>query len=101
MHLAGLKLCIVPNAIIYHDRPQDGIMGENFYNNLTYTKALLNAKNPIRAKKHFIWRKIITDYIAYIIAYLGKNKQLKNSIISDIKYLKLIKKVNNNKLQKL
>lgn len=72
-------------------------MGHSFYKNLPYTRALLSAKATQPPKRTFLLRKIFTDYIAYHIAYMGKNKHLKTVIQSDIAALKLRRKVLQNK----
>jgi N-acetylglucosaminyl-diphospho-decaprenol L-rhamnosyltransferase len=99
LHQAQLKLAIVPDTVIYHDRPQDGKMNDSFYKNQSYTRALLSVKANQPPKKTFLLRKIFTDYIAYYIAYMGKNKHLKTIIQSDIKILKLKKKALKQKKQ--
>lgn len=96
MHLAELKLGIVPNAIIYHDRPQDGKMGEKFYENQIYTQSVLALKSSLPPNRIYLWRKIISDYFAYYVAYMGKNEYIKNTIKKDILTLKLKRKASKH-----
>lgn len=101
LHQAGLKLCIAPDSKIYHDRPQDGKMGEKFYENQIHTRALLSAKSKIRLRKHYIWRKILADYFSLLFVHLGKNKVLERNIKAEILALKLTKQTTNNYYYKL
>jgi len=101
MQQANLKLAIVPNATIWHDRPQDGKMNDKFYTYQVYTRALLTAKSNFRPKKHFLWRKIIADYFSLLFAHMGKNKDLARNIKADILTLKLLKQTSNQLFQRL
>lgn len=97
LHKAGLKLGIVPDTKIFHDRPQNGQMNKSFYENRVYTRALLTNKQTNPPKKHFLLRKIITDYITLYVTYLGKDRNLRNVIRSNIKALKIRNKVFQNR----
>lgn len=92
LHANKLGLAIVPNAIIYHDRPQDGVMNERFYENQVYTQSLLALKGSVRPNRTFLWRKIISDCFAHYFTFMGKNEFLRNTIKKDILTLKLKKK---------
>ncbi len=94
LHNEGLKLAIVPDSIIYHDRPQDGKRGDKFYENQIYTNALHLAKSTTKPKRHFILRKIIADYFSLFFVYLGKNENLKKKIKTNIYTLKLLSNYN-------
>jgi GT2 family glycosyltransferase len=93
LHRANLKLAIVPNAVIYHDRPQDIRKPNSPVRKQPYTRALLSAKASKPPKRTFLLRKIFTDYITYYVTYLGKNKHLKMSIQTQINILKIKNKV--------
>jgi len=93
LHSAGLSICIVPEARIFHDRPQNGNMNEAYFKNQIYTNAILKAKSKKPPNKGFIIRKLVIDYIMLAIVYRGKNIDLKRSIKADCLYLKLKNKV--------
>lgn len=92
LHTKKLALAIVPDALIYHDRPQDGVMHKSFYKNHIYTQSLLTLKGNTQPNRTFLWRKIISNYFTLYFTFLGKDEFLKNTIKKDILTLKLKRK---------
>lgn len=92
LHAKGLKLAIDTTSIIFHDRPQNGKLHEKFYQNHTYTQALLSVKRPTPPRKHFLIRRILVNWIALIILSFSKDESIRRIIKQDIIALKLLKK---------
>lgn len=91
LHAKGLKLAIDTTSIIYHDRPQNGKLHDKFYQNHTYTQALLSVKSPTPPHRHFLIRRIISNWLSLIILSFGKDKSTKRIIKQDIIALRLLK----------
>lgn len=89
LHFHSLKLAIVPNALIFHDRPQDGKMNDSFYLNRAYTQSILRLKNGQTPKTHYLLRKLFAKYFELYFVYLGKNQALKHEIEIDKNVFKL------------
>lgn len=92
LHAKGLKLAIDTTSIIYHDRPQNGKLHEKFYQNHTYTQALLSVKRPTPPRRHFLVRRISVNWLSLFILSFGKDESIKRLIKQDIIALKLLKK---------
>jgi GT2 family glycosyltransferase len=102
LHSQNLCLAIVPNALIYHDRPQDGKMNDTYYANRAYTLSILHSKNGQIPKYHFLLRRILVKYCELFLVYLGKNVQIRHDIEIDKNILKIKYKrtINLNKNSK-
>ncbi|ASB50955.1 glycosyltransferase family 2 protein [Alkalitalea saponilacus] len=99
LHYHKLKLAIIANAIIYHDRPQTGKMNNSFYKNQIYTRSVLSLKKDIKPKTHYVLRRLIVKYIELFFVFLGNNNQLRHEIEIDWNILKMkrqIKKQQSN-----
>ena len=95
-HRCNLKLAIVSNAVIYHDRLQTNSRSKIFNDNLAYTQALKLLKGSKTPKYHFLFRLIIADIFTFIFVYFGKNEMLKTKIKSLYFAIKLKHKVSHH-----
>lgn len=91
LHAKGLKLAIDTTSVIYHDRPQDGKLHQKFYENHTYTQALLSVKSPTPPRRHFLIRRILANWISLMVLSFGKDESIRRIIKQDIIALKLLK----------
>jgi GT2 family glycosyltransferase len=97
LHQKGLKLAVDTTSIIYHDRPQNGKLHEKFYQNHTYTQALLSVKSTTTPRRHFLIRRIFVNWISLMVLSFGKDEEVKRNIKRDVLAIKLMRKAREHK----
>ncbi|MDO6760239.1 glycosyltransferase family 2 protein [Tamlana sp. 2_MG-2023] len=90
LHQAGLRLGLVPNSRIYHDRPQQTTRSDLFYKNEISVLALKQAKHKNIAK-HFLYRRIVAQYFTLYFTSFGRNKSIRRKIKIDKETLVFLK----------
>jgi len=90
---ANLELVVVPQEIIYHDRPQNREKNEKFYERQIRIRALFAIST--KPKSHFLYRKIMGNYLQLFFVYFGNNKEIKDKMKIDWETLRLKRIVRN------